>query len=232
MAANFELWSFVNKFHQLLDCGLSAEMQISSTAGKLSTNLNAEVESPSLIQQSNYCTNKSKPSPSKLRRRQRREAARIRNSNARANANESFVVPNQEVSTCTENSTLEDSEDVLTPLATTDISTDIANQSQVDTAVQAVYKTRDVACGNESLHTCDFSSQFSAADEVCTFCEVEFLRWNEFSNHVRRFSFMCANCLDFFNEKPWFSRSDLICIDTDEGVQLHHVDTIIDLTPR
>ena len=137
MAANFELWSFVNKFHQLLDCGLSAEMQISSTAGKLSINLNVEVESPSLIQQSNYCTNKSKPSPSKLRRRQRREAARIRNSNARANVNQSFV-PNQEVSTCTENSTLEDSEDVLTPLATTDISTDIANQSRVDTAVQAV----------------------------------------------------------------------------------------------
>ena len=27
MAASFELWSFVNKFSQLLDCGVRAEMQ-------------------------------------------------------------------------------------------------------------------------------------------------------------------------------------------------------------
>ena len=55
MAASFELWSFVNKLSQLLDCGVRAEMHVTSNAGKIAINLNAEVESSTILQQSNNC---------------------------------------------------------------------------------------------------------------------------------------------------------------------------------
>ena len=141
MAASFEMWSFVNKFNQLLDCGVSAEMNISSTTGKISINLCAEVETSAFLQQSNNCNNKTKLSPSKLRRRKLRRDARIRNSNARTSNAEMNVYTTPEASIIESSdaiTTSEDFESVLLPATTMDRATDTINLPQVHSAVQAV----------------------------------------------------------------------------------------------
>ena len=234
MAASFELWSFVNKFSQLLDCGVRAEMHVTSNAGKIAINLNAEVESSTFLQQSNNCV-RNKLSPSKLRRRQRRKEARIRNlgqsRNLNAQSNDTNVDTMPEdtnIDSSYATTTSEDYVRVLSPAPTMDRATDTINQLLVHSAVQAVCDVRDVACGDEALVTCLSSS----VDEQCSFCKVQISSWTEFNQHLRKCSFMCANCLDYFAEKPNFPRSNLVCIDTEDGVQLYHIDRIIDLSPR
>ena len=231
MAASFELWSFVNKFNQLMDCGLCAEMHVSTSEGKINLNLYAEVESVASFQQSNNYVKKTKLSPSKLRRRQRRRDARIRNSSARSSATEMNVVTTPEAGNndgSDATTTSENYESVLSPAPTMDRATEMINFPQVQSAVQAVCETRDVASGDEVFLTCVPSS----VDEECSFCKVDLSSWTEFNQHLRRCSFMCANCLDYFAEKPNFQRSNLLCIDTKEGVQLYHIDRLIDLSPR
>ena len=124
--------------------------------------------------------------------------------------------------------TSEDIESVLLPATTMDRATDTINLPQIHSAVQAVCETRDVACGDESF----FTYVSSSVDDQCSFCKVEIASWTEFNHHLRKCSFMCANCLDYFAEKPNFPRSNLLCIDTKEGVQLYHIDRLIDLSPR
>ena len=46
---------------------------------------------------------------------------------------------------------------------------------------------------------------------------------------MKRSSFMCNNCIDYFIEMPWFAGHDLVFIDSDGGVLLHSKDTILDL---
>ena len=231
MAANFELWSFVNKFNQLLDCGVCAEMHASSTDDKIKLNLYAEVESSAFLHQSKNCVKKTKLSPSKLRRRQRRRNARVRHSNAGSSATKLNVfttpdaVNNDDPDATT---TTEDYESVISPVPTMDRATEMIKVPQVHSAVQVVCETKDVASGDETLLTCVSSS----IDEQCSFCKLELSSWTEFNQHLRLCSFMCANCLDYFAEKPNFPRSNLVCIDTEEGVQLYHIDRLIDLSPR
>ena len=97
---------------------------------------------------------------------------------------------------------------------------DLTAPVYADAAVQAVKLSADVACeaspDERELH--------------CRSCDVEFPYWIEYLKHMKKFSFMCSNCLDYFAEQPWFSITDLIFIDVDGGVQIYLKDTVLDLT--
>ena len=90
----------------------------------------------------------------------------------------------------------------------------------VEAAVQAAKSSDDAEC----QATPDY------AEIHCRSCDLEFQSWNDYSQHMKTFSFMCSNCLDYFTEKPWFSISDLIFIDVDGGVHIYHRDAVLDLS--
>ena len=90
----------------------------------------------------------------------------------------------------------------------------------VDAAVQAAKSSDDVEC----QATPDY------AEIHCRSCDIEFPNWNDYLKHMKRFSFMCSNCLDYFTEKRWFSISDLIFIDDDGGVHIYHKNAVLDLS--
>ena len=41
---------------------------------------------------------------------------------------------------------------------------------------------------------------------------------------------MSSNCLDYFEEKPWFAISDLIFLDVDGGVEIYLKASILDIS--
>ena len=62
--------------------------------------------------------------------------------------------------------------------------------------------------------------QPDAEETQCRYCEEELTSWNDFLRHMNQFSYMCANCLDYYAERPWLPIHDIICIDYGKGVQL------------
>ena len=90
----------------------------------------------------------------------------------------------------------------------------------IDAAVQAVKSNVDIACQATS----------DSAELHCRSCDVEFSDWTDYSKHMKRFSFMCSNCLDYFADKPWFAISNLIFLDVDGGVEIYLKDSILDLS--
>ena len=57
----------------------------------------------------------------------------------------------------------------------------------------------------------------TADGQQCRFCDEDFSCWENFATHVRKFSFICNNCLDYFPYKPWFLVSELSRVDAGIG---------------
>ena len=59
-----------------------------------------------------------------------------------------------------------------------------------------------------------FGQQPSVHDEnvlhqkLCRFCETEFAMLNDFKTHLRKFGFICYNCLDFYSDMAWYPEAE------------------------
>ena len=40
--------------------------------------------------------------------------------------------------------------------------------------------------------------------KLCRFCETEFALLNDFKTHLRKYGFICYNCLDFYSDMTWY----------------------------
>ena len=41
--------------------------------------------------------------------------------------------------------------------------------------------------------------------KYCEFCDEDFMNKKDFSDHMQLYNFLCNNCVDYYDEKPWFS---------------------------
>ena len=40
--------------------------------------------------------------------------------------------------------------------------------------------------------------------QLCSFCDQEYTNIDDFLNQMKRFGYICTNCLDHFSDMPWF----------------------------
>ena len=52
-----------------------------------------------------------------------------------------------------------------------------------------------------------FNEDFTAG-KLCKFCETEFKTLSDFLSHMRRFGFVCNNCLDYYSDSPWYPEAE------------------------
>ena len=77
-------------------------------------------------------------------------------------------------------------------------------ESIVNIQPQAVYPTISQVDGMEDLdESCDIKDKSN-----CPFCDEDFLKKEDISNHMKIHGFMCNNCCDYFHEKDGFSIHD------------------------
>ena len=126
-----------------------------------------------------------------------------------------------------ENGSLLETENVRLPLKCDNMDVSVEQpfiapieDASVDAAVQAVKFNADVACQATSDST----------ELHCRSCDIEFSDWTDYLKHMKKFSFMSSNCLDYFEEKPWFAISDLIFLDVDGGVEIYLKASILDIS--
>ena len=56
--------------------------------------------------------------------------------------------------------------------------------------------------------------------DECKLCEEDFLMEEEFLNYFKLCRFMCNNCCDYYDTKPWFSMEDYTDYYITEGILL------------
>merc|ERR1712142_1053901 len=76
---------------------------------------------------------------------------------------------------------------------------------------------------NPSLAASLMASTTTSSEDQCAYCNEILYNWDEFLQRLKRYPFMCNDCLDFFDAKPWFSLSELSVIEElGNGWVLHH----------
>ena len=228
MAASYEVSICVQKFNQLSTSGFRANLNLSCCDGRITVNLNAQLGSltsfdhpppppPPLFK---------RVKPSQFRRRKRR------NDLTKTNFNDTNV-----------DSTFEHTEPTLINeeivFPTTDAETpkpelSINKQPSVDVSpkewsfldipdlnINPPVNPHEVSSYQIISSAAKEAQPSSSGTNLCIFCDKEFENWNEFLTHMNNSNFLCNNCLDYFTEKPWFSASDLVMVDSTAGVNLH-----------
>ena len=76
---------------------------------------------------------------------------------------------------------------------------------------------------NPSLAASLMASTTTSSEDQCAYCNEILYNWDEFLQRLKRYPFMCNDCLDFFDAKPWFTLSELSVIEElGNGWVLHH----------
>ena len=237
-ATHVEIQSFISKFALLSSCGYETNLNFTTVNGIVKVNFQASLGSLN--------TSIRNDKPSKIRRRQRRRENRVNSRNTTltengSSCNETSVLVQAVTNGVDIHSNLTSSrssihQEVTYPCEGSDSSTD---HCQTDAAVQAVITVQDSACetdselyasqvqpfqyplyNNRNIQPTSFPSAQSDAPH-CSYCEKEFANWKDFLEHVKNFSYMCNNCLDYFPDKPWFLTSELVMIDVGKGDRLY-----------
>ena len=58
-------------------------------------------------------------------------------------------------------------------------------------------------------------------EKLCNFCNEEFENNADFIEYMKKFGFLCNNCLDYFSDKTWFCSSDLTWIGSGSVLRQH-----------
>ena len=232
-ATQIEIESFIGKFAFLSSCGYAADLRFTSSNGNVKVYFEASLGCLNPLARTSK--------PSRIRRRQRRREKRTNTCNTAFNDSETGST---ETSLSSEtgqlvnddlNSNFVVSHQQITE--TSERTSHVSDNCLVDATIQAEIVVQDVACqteqelqSNHSLNSIAVNTaqpsppyfKFAPVDaNQCTYCDKEFGNWNDFLEYVKRFSFMCNGCLDYFPEKPWFSTLELVMIDVGSGDQLY-----------
>ena len=85
---------------------------------------------------------------------------------------------------------------------------------------------------SHAIQPMTFSSSSQSEVQECKYCDEEFSTWKDFVEFMKRFSYMCNNCLDYFPDKPWFLTKEVVMIDVGKGDNIYLNVPHMTLPPR
>ena len=70
--------------------------------------------------------------------------------------------------------------------------------------------TRSVTDENSLGYKLNIPEHFDGVSpgQLCGFCDQEYSVLDEFSDQLKRFGYICNNCLDHFSDMPWFTTAE------------------------
>ena len=229
MAASYEISTFLQKFNQLSTSGFTANLNLSCCEGRITINLNADVRS--LMSFDHPPPPPPRPplfkhvKPSQLRRRKRRQdltktSCSSSNVDSTCEHTESTLIDEQNVSLNTES---RNNKPELSIIKQPSVNVSLKEWSFLDIPsleIKPPVNPHEVS-SYQILSSTAEEAQSSSDTNICLFCNEEFGNWNEFLLHMNKSNYLCNNCLDYFSEKPWFSASNLVMVDSAVGQYLH-----------
>ena len=239
MASHYEVHSFMTKFSQLSSLGYNANINFECREGKIHVEFTADLgyfpQNCQDIYRSNlnYATCR----PNRRHRKHRKRRHKVL-ATAYANSEEECGQNSGESSQDQDSIDIisqESAENELVPPSNRSVDVNSEGESSFENdAVCQLYGARAIDDSMDyvnsenndetdpnkaffsapSLKTLAPPPPFNPADgQLCRFCDEEFSCWDDFAKHVKEFSFICNNCLDYFPYQPWFLISKLSRVD-------------------